>query len=81
MPVIQFRTPSDVVIESTLVVELREQLLVRERELDEQENALLAREHDMVEAERALGRAHMECATIHDWVRDAQQGYQSRLHA
>jgi hypothetical protein len=54
------------VVEPTVIVELREQLLVQERELDEQENALVARENNVVEAEHALGRAHMECDAAHD---------------
>jgi hypothetical protein len=47
-------------------VELREQLLVQERGLDEQENALLSREHGMVVVERALGRVRMDCNAVHD---------------
>jgi hypothetical protein len=65
-PVVWFRAPSDVVSEPVVVVELREQLLVQERGLDEQENALLAREHGMVVVERALGRVRMDCNAVHD---------------
>jgi hypothetical protein len=65
-PIIRFRAPSDVVSEPAVVVELWEQLLVRERRLDEWENTLLAREHGVVEAERVLGRARMECDANHD---------------
>jgi hypothetical protein len=46
-PVVRFRAPSDVVSEPAVVVELREQLLVWERGLDEWEDALLVREHGM----------------------------------
>jgi hypothetical protein len=46
---------------------------VWERELDEQENTLLAREQSVVEAERALGRARMECDAIHDQAGATQQ--------
>jgi hypothetical protein len=49
-----------------MIVEFREQLLVRERELDERENALMARENDVVAAKRALGRARIECDAEHD---------------
>jgi hypothetical protein len=49
-----------------VVVELREQLLDREKELDERDNTLLTREHGMVEAVHALERAHMECDTTND---------------
>jgi hypothetical protein len=57
---------SEVVIEPTVIIELREQLLDRERELDEWENTLLTREHGVVETERTLRRARMECDTVHD---------------
>jgi hypothetical protein len=49
-----------------VIIELREQLLDRERELDERENTLLTREHGVVETERTLRRARMECDTVHD---------------
>jgi hypothetical protein len=65
----------DVVIESAVVVELREQLLVWDRELDEQENALLAREHGVVEVECALRRVHMECDTVHYRAGAVQHDY------
>jgi hypothetical protein len=45
---------------------LREEVLVRERELSEWESALLARESGVVEGERDLRRACMECDAIHD---------------
>jgi phage protein D len=51
-----------------MVVQLWEQLLLRERELNEWENALMAREDDAVAAEHALGRACMECDVEHDRV-------------
>jgi hypothetical protein len=69
-----------VVIEPLVVVELRKQLLVRERELDEWENALLAREHGMVEEERPLGRARIECDAKHDRTGAIQQDYRAKVH-
>jgi hypothetical protein len=48
---------------TTMVAELQEQLLVRERELDSRENALMARKDNLAATERALGRARMECDT------------------
>jgi hypothetical protein len=53
------------VVEPTVIVELREQLLAQERELDEQENALMARENGVVEAECALGKMRMACDATH----------------
>jgi hypothetical protein len=70
-----------VVIEPAVIVELPEQLLDRERELDEQENALLTREHAMVEAERALERVRMECDTTHDRAGVIKHDYCAQLHA
>jgi hypothetical protein len=58
----------DAVVEPTVIVELWERLLVRERELDERENVLVAREHSMVEVDCALWRERTECDAIHDWV-------------
>jgi hypothetical protein len=46
---------------SVMVAELQEQLLVRERELDSQENALMAWEDDLATTKHALGRVCMEC--------------------
>jgi hypothetical protein len=69
------------VIELAVVVELQGQLLVRERELDERENALLAKEHDVVEVERALRRARMECDAVHDQARAIQQDYHAKVRA
>jgi hypothetical protein len=60
------RLPLEVVTKTTVIAELREELLPRERELSEQESSLLAREHGVVEGERALGRAHLECNAIHN---------------
>jgi hypothetical protein len=54
-PIVWFRAPSNVVSEPTVVMKLWEQLLVRERGLNEREDALLDREHGMVEAKCALG--------------------------
>jgi hypothetical protein len=71
--------PLDAVVKPAMVVELREQLCVRERELDKRESALMARENDMVAAKRALGRAHMECDVEHDWVKAVQQDYRASL--
>jgi hypothetical protein len=70
-----------VVVEPAMIIELQEQLLVRERELDEWENALVARENGVVAAERALGRARMECDAEHDRVKAVQQDYWARLRA
>jgi hypothetical protein len=42
-----------------MVIELYEQLLIRERKLVSQENALIARENNLVVAERAPGRARL----------------------
>jgi hypothetical protein len=52
-----------------IVIELRKRLLVREKELNEQENTLVATEDDVGAAELALGRAHMECDAEHDRVK------------
>jgi hypothetical protein len=60
--------PLDMVVEPAVIVELREHLLVWERELDERENTLMAIKHGVVEAERALGRACLECDAILDRV-------------
>jgi hypothetical protein len=38
-----------------MIIEWPEQLLVRERELDSQENALMAQEDDLAITKRALG--------------------------
>jgi hypothetical protein len=46
---------------SAMVAELQEEFLVRERELDSLENALMAWEDDLAATERTLGRACMEC--------------------
>jgi hypothetical protein len=54
---------------------------VRERELDEWENALKATENGVVAIEHALGRAHMECDAKHDWVMAIQQDYRARLRS
>jgi hypothetical protein len=71
----------EVVIEPDVMVELWEQLLVRKRELDERESALLFREHGVVEAKRALERAHMECDVAHDRAGAIRQDYQAQLCA
>jgi hypothetical protein len=59
----------DVVAAPAIVVELRKRLLVQEKELNEQGNTLMAMEDDVGAAERALGRAHMECDAEHDRVK------------
>jgi hypothetical protein len=51
----------DVAITSVIVVKLRERRLVWEKELNNQENALVAREDNVVAVKHALGRARMEC--------------------
>jgi hypothetical protein len=71
----------EVVIEPAVMVELWEQLLVRKRELDEWESALLFREHGVVEAKHALRRAHMECDVAHDRAGAVRQDYHARLCA
>jgi hypothetical protein len=58
----------DAAVTPAMVVQLWEQLLLRERELNEWENALMAREDDAVATEHALGRACMECDVEHDRV-------------
>jgi hypothetical protein len=59
---------------------LWEWLYVQEKELNKWENNLLAREDDVMAAERALGRARMECNAERDWVEAIQQDNQARLH-
>jgi hypothetical protein len=49
-----------------VIAELQEQLLVRERELSEQESALFARERGMVEGKHAPRWVRRECDTIHN---------------
>jgi hypothetical protein len=51
---------------STVVVELQGQLLVWERDPTRWEDTLMAREDDLASAERALGKAHMECDVERD---------------
>jgi hypothetical protein len=51
----------DAIAVSAMVAELQEEFLVRERELDRLENALMAWEDDLAATERTLGRARMEC--------------------
>jgi hypothetical protein len=58
---------------------LWERLHVQEKELNKWENNLLAREDDVMAAERALGRARMECNAERDWVEAVQQDNQARL--
>jgi hypothetical protein len=65
----------------TMVVEMHEQLLVRERELASWENALIARENNLLAAESALGMAHMECLIEHDRATAIQQDYWAKLRA
>jgi hypothetical protein len=69
-----------VAIELVVIVELQEQLLARERKLDERENTLLAKEHGNVKAERALMRARMECDATLDRARVIKKDYHARLH-
>jgi hypothetical protein len=64
-----------------VIVVLQEQLLLRERELHDQERALVARENGVVEAEHALGRARMECDAVHDQPMIIQQDYLARVCA
>jgi hypothetical protein len=69
------------VVVPAMVIELQELLLVRERELDSQENALMAREDNLVATERTLGRACMECDTECDRVEAVRQDYQAKMRA
>jgi hypothetical protein len=48
------------VVATSVVVELQEQLLVRERELDSREGAIVTWEDGLATSKRALGRAGME---------------------
>jgi hypothetical protein len=65
---------------SAMVAELQEQLLVQEREVDSQENALMAREDDLVATERSRGKAHMECYTECDRAEAIWRDYWARMH-
>jgi hypothetical protein len=47
--------PLDTVATLAMIIEWPEQLLVRERELDSRENALMAQEDDLAITKRALG--------------------------
>jgi hypothetical protein len=64
-----------------VVVELRGQLLARERELDSKECAIIAWEDSLAASECALGRARVECNAKCDRVEDVRQDYQARIHA
>jgi hypothetical protein len=66
---------------SVMVAELQEQLLVWERELDSQENALMAWEDDLATTKHALGRVCMECNAECDQAEAIRQDYRSRMHA
>jgi hypothetical protein len=77
-PVVRFRAPSDVVSEPVVVMVLREQLLVRESELEEWQDTFLAREHGMVEARHALSRTHVDCNIVHDQATTVREHYQAR---
>jgi hypothetical protein len=48
-----------------MVVELHEQLLDRERELNNREGAIVAWEDELVASKCTLGRACMECDVEH----------------
>jgi hypothetical protein len=64
-----------------VVVELQEQLLIWEKGLASEENALMAREGDQVATEHALGRARVECDVDHDRAEAIRLDYRARLHA
>jgi hypothetical protein len=64
-----------------MIIGWSEQLLVRERELDSQENAFMSREDDLVVTERALGRARMECDAKCERVEVVRQDYRARIRA
>jgi hypothetical protein len=49
-----------------MVIELQEELLIREREQASWENAIITTENNLVAAECALGTEHMECYVRHD---------------
>jgi hypothetical protein len=71
----------DVVVVSAMVAKLQEQLLVRKRELDSRENALMAWEYDLAATECALGRARMECDTEWDWAKVVRWDYRDKMRA
>jgi hypothetical protein len=56
----------DAVSDPTVIVELRDQLLVWERELDHREKLLLIRDNNVVEAKCSLGRGRMKYDAAHD---------------
>jgi hypothetical protein len=58
-----------VAIVLAMVVALWEQLLIRDRGLNERESALVTREDNVVAVERALGKARMECDAERDRVK------------
>jgi hypothetical protein len=66
-----------VVVVSAMVTKLQEQLLVRKRELDSRENALMAWEYDLAATKCALGRARMEC----DSAKAVRWDYRDRMCA
>jgi hypothetical protein len=55
-----------VAIVLAMVVVLWQQLLIRDRGLNERESALVTREDNVVAVERALGKARMECDAERD---------------
>jgi hypothetical protein len=55
-----------VVATPAMVIELQEELLIREREQASWENAIITTENNLVAAECALGTEHMECYVRHD---------------
>jgi hypothetical protein len=62
----------------TVAVELRGQLLARERELERREGAITAWEDGLVAFERVLGRVHIEHNASHVQAEATQQDYLAR---
>jgi hypothetical protein len=60
-------------VTSAVAIELREQLLARERELESRQVAIAAREDGPAAFKHALGRVCMECAASCIQVEAAQQ--------
>jgi hypothetical protein len=57
---------------SVMAIELQEELLARERGLDDQEVTLLAQEDGLVSSEHTLGLARMACDAERDRAETVQ---------
>jgi hypothetical protein len=66
---------------SVVAEELREQLLIRERELDSRESTIAALEDGLATSEHTLGRECMERDTACTQAEAARQDYRARLCA